>query len=148
MLLDTARTRLFSGTDARLRIPMHDRSDQRILLFRLGHSLIAADRAIRRSSTLPTRLGSSGPGACSFSLPMPSRLHQPGEAGLLQSVADRLDGGAHTAAVRSGGKIEFRNADSRLYQVVLYAEADGNRTRRRRGAPSTSFEDWGGHQAP
>ena len=28
------------------------------------------------------------------------------------------------------------------------AEADGNRTRRRRGAPSTSFEDRGGHQAP
>jgi hypothetical protein len=28
------------------------------------------------------------------------------------------------------------------------AEADGNRTRRRRGAPSTSFEDWGDHQAP
>ncbi len=28
------------------------------------------------------------------------------------------------------------------------AEADGNRTRRRRGAPSTGFEDRGGHQAP
>ena len=30
----------------------------------------------------------------------------------------------------------------------LVAEADGNRTRRRRGAPPTSFEDQGGHQAP
>ena len=28
------------------------------------------------------------------------------------------------------------------------AEADGNRTRRRRGAPSAGFEDRGGHQAP
>ncbi len=28
------------------------------------------------------------------------------------------------------------------------AEADGNRTRRRRSAPSTGFEDRGGHQAP
>src|SRR5262245_46679312 len=28
------------------------------------------------------------------------------------------------------------------------AEADGNRTRRRRDAPSTGFEDRGGHQAP
>src|SRR5690242_7966098 len=28
------------------------------------------------------------------------------------------------------------------------AEADGNRTRRRREAPSTGFEDRGGHQAP
>ena len=30
----------------------------------------------------------------------------------------------------------------------LVAEADGNRTRRRRGAPPTGFEDHGGHQAP
>ena len=30
----------------------------------------------------------------------------------------------------------------------LVAEADGNRTRQRRGAPLTSFEDQGGHQAP
>jgi len=28
------------------------------------------------------------------------------------------------------------------------AEADGNRTRRRRGAPSTGFEDRGDHQVP
>jgi len=28
------------------------------------------------------------------------------------------------------------------------AEADGNRTRRRRGTPPTGFEDRGGHQAP
>ena len=28
------------------------------------------------------------------------------------------------------------------------AEADGNRTRRRRSAPPTGFEDRGGHQAP
>jgi hypothetical protein len=28
------------------------------------------------------------------------------------------------------------------------AEADGNRTRLRRGAPHTGFEDRGGHQAP
>ncbi len=31
---------------------------------------------------------------------------------------------------------------------VQVAEADGDRTRRRRGAPSTGFEDRGGHQAP
>ena len=31
---------------------------------------------------------------------------------------------------------------------VQVAEADGNRTRRRRSAPSTGFEDRGGHQAP
>src|SRR5215831_21373210 len=29
-----------------------------------------------------------------------------------------------------------------------YAEADGNRTRLRRGTPHTGFEDRGGHQAP
>jgi hypothetical protein len=28
------------------------------------------------------------------------------------------------------------------------AEADGNRTRRRRGAPSAGFEDRGAHQVP
>ena len=31
---------------------------------------------------------------------------------------------------------------------VQVAEADGNRTRRRRGAPSTGFEDRGDHQVP
>ena len=66
-------------------------------------------------------------------------MRQNAEHGQLSIAAARM------TAVRSGGKIEFRDADSRLYQVVLYAEADGNRTRRRRGAPSTSFEDWGAH---
>src|SRR5262249_42926475 len=31
---------------------------------------------------------------------------------------------------------------------ALVAEADGNRTRRRRETPSTGFEDRGGHQPP
>jgi len=86
----------------------------------------------------------------SFFLPAASISHTStlnAEHGQLSIAAARM------TAVRSGGKIEFRDADSRLYQVVLYAEADGaeadgNRTRRRRGAPSTGFEDWGGHQAP
>jgi len=81
----------------------------------------------------------------SFFLPAASISHTStlnAERGQLSIAAARM------TAVRSGGKIEFRDADSRLYQVVLYAEADGNRTRRRRGTPSTGFEDWGGHQAP
>jgi hypothetical protein len=48
---------------------------------------------------LAPRSGSACLSECSFSLPLrPS--HQPGEAGLLQRVADRLGGGAHTPAVR------------------------------------------------
>jgi hypothetical protein len=53
-----------------------------------------------RSSQAPglaTRPGSSGPSECSFSLPLPPS-HQPGEAQLLQSVADGVGGGAHTPA--------------------------------------------------
>jgi hypothetical protein len=37
---------------------------------------------------------------------------------------------------------------SRYLVFAQVAEADGNRTRRRRGAPSTSFEDRGDHQVP
>jgi hypothetical protein len=40
-------------------------------------------------------LGLVSPRRGSFSLPKPSPSHQPGEARLLQSVADGLDGGAH-----------------------------------------------------
>jgi hypothetical protein len=32
--------------------------------------------------------------------------------------------------------------------LVLVAEADGNRTRQRRGTPLTGFEDQGDHQEP
>ena len=37
---------------------------------------------------------------------------------------------------------------SQVTESAQVAEADGNRTRRRRDAPSTGFEDRGGHQAP
>jgi hypothetical protein len=33
-------------------------------------------------------------------------------------------------------------------ETVLVAEADGNRTRQRRGTPLTGFEDQGDHQEP
>jgi hypothetical protein len=42
-----------------------------------------------------------------------------------------------------------KSADgSRSRASMQVAEADGNRTRRRRGAPSTGFEDRGDHQVP
>ena len=42
-----------------------------------------------------------------------------------------------------------KSADgSRSRAFMQVAEADGNRTRRRRGAPSTGFEDRGDHQVP
>jgi hypothetical protein len=41
-----------------------------------------------------------------------------------------------------------RSPDTTRTAFALAAEADGNRTRRRRDAPSTGFEDRGGHQAP
>jgi DNA-binding transcriptional LysR family regulator len=44
--------------------------------------------------------------------------------------------------------VERRERDMINMTFGLVAEADGNRTRRRRGAPPTSFEDRGGHQAP
>ena len=37
---------------------------------------------------------------------------------------------------------------SRYLVFAQVAEADGNRTRQRRSAALTSFEDWGDHQAP
>src|SRR5262245_5170210 len=50
---------------------------------------------------LATRPGSSGPSKCSFSLPL-RPLASAGKAGLLQSVADGLGGGAHTPAALRG----------------------------------------------
>jgi len=37
---------------------------------------------------------------------------------------------------------------SRYLVFTQVAEADGNRTRQRRSAALTSFEDWGDHQVP
>jgi hypothetical protein len=45
-------------------------------------------------------------------------------------------------------KISSNHGARRQGTFGLVAEADGNRTRRRRGAPPTGFEDQGGHQAP
>ena len=66
----------------------------------------------------------------------------------------KLHEGRHSAAslardanvdpeIRRGGRVT--RAGLRLSRS---AEADGNRTRRRRGAPSTGFEDRGDHQVP
>ncbi len=45
-------------------------------------------------------------------------------------------------------KISTNAAASCHSAFMQVAEADGNRTRRRRGAPSTGFEDRGDHQVP
>ena len=45
-------------------------------------------------------------------------------------------------------KINATVRNASLHPFVQVAEADGNRTRRRRLAPSTGFEDRGDHQVP
>ena len=45
---------------------------------------------------------------------------------------------------RDGGSAQVGTAGA----FALVAEADGNRTRQRRGAPLTGFEDQGDHQEP
>src|SRR6266480_486989 len=50
-----------------------------------------------------------------------SLLHQPGEAGLLQSVADGLEGGAHTSAVLGGSVIAGRSRRRRAGMVIMSA---------------------------
>jgi hypothetical protein len=43
--------------------------------------------------------------------------------------------------------VEYRQVAGRS-ESTLVAEADGNRTRQRRGTPLTGFEDQGVHQEP
>ena len=70
-------------------------------------------------------------------------------------LADMID------AAANGGKVSSHLAENGPHyplagsaQVapkrasVLVAEADGNRTRQRRGTPLTGFEDQGDHQEP
>ena len=55
---------------------------------------------------------------------------------------------SHAAARAPYSALSEAAANRRIPAFAQVAEADGNRTRRRRSAPSTGFEDRGDHQAP
>jgi hypothetical protein len=53
------------------------------------------------------------------------------------------------SAGNGGARVPRHGAPDHLVSAyVLVAEADGNRTRQRRGTPLTGFEDQGDHQEP
>ena len=64
-------------------------------------------------------------------------------------MTDRCSHNVHIGAgKRSGDPFSEASQTANKAAFVLVAEADGNRTRQRRGTPLSGFEDQGDHQEP